>query len=168
MAAGAGFRRKPTESAIMVPCENPTSASAEGGSFRRASSASRKALRLGAAACTPSQRSPGMRKPSGNHSRPTGAWPQGRGAFIHAMKNSLGEKVWVRGLIQAHLGVSRKKILFAEHHQSHAAAGYFTSPFDHAAVLVVDAIGEWSTISAWEGRGRRLRPSGRVAQAHHR
>ena len=48
-------------------------------------------------------------------------------------------------------------VRYVGHHQSHAAAGYFTSPFDHAAILVVDAIGEWSTISAWEGRGRRLR-----------
>lgn len=48
-------------------------------------------------------------------------------------------------------------VRYVGHHQSHAAAGFFTSPFDHAAVLVVDAIGEWSTISAWEGRGRRLK-----------
>src|SRR3982751_417041 len=45
------------------------------------------------------------------------AFPRGRKAFVHAMKNSLGEKVWVRGLIQAHLGVPRSRILFTEHHQ---------------------------------------------------
>ena len=48
-------------------------------------------------------------------------------------------------------------VRYVGHHQSHAAAGFFTSPFDHAAILVVDAIGEWSTISAWEGRGRSLK-----------
>jgi carbamoyltransferase len=42
------------------------------------------------------------------------------------------------------------------HHESHAAAGFFTSPFDEAAILVVDAIGEWETISAWKGSGRSL------------
>ena len=52
------------------------------------------------------------------------AFPRGRKAFIHAMKNSLGDKVWVRGIIQSHLGVRPKKILFTEHHQSHAAAAW--------------------------------------------
>ena len=81
------------------------------------------------------------------------AWPTGRPAFVHAMSNSLGEKVWVRGLIQAHLGVSRKKILFTEHHQSHAAAAFLTAPTHEAAILTTDGVGEWATLSA--GRGRR-------------
>jgi carbamoyltransferase len=81
------------------------------------------------------------------------AWPHGREAFVHAMKNSLGEKVWVRGLIQAHLGVPRKKILFTEHHQSHAAAAFLTAPTDEAAILTTDGVGEWATLTV--GRGRR-------------
>jgi carbamoyltransferase len=48
-------------------------------------------------------------------------------------------------------------VRYVSHHHSHAAAGFFTSPFDEAAVLVVDAIGEWETVSAWAGRGRSLR-----------
>ena len=48
-------------------------------------------------------------------------------------------------------------VKYVGHHESHAAAGYFTSPFEEAAILVVDAIGEWDTISAWEGRGLSLR-----------
>jgi carbamoyltransferase len=48
-------------------------------------------------------------------------------------------------------------VQYVGHHESHAAAGFFTSPFEEAAVLVVDAIGEWDTISAWEGRGRSLK-----------
>lgn len=47
-------------------------------------------------------------------------------------------------------------VRFADHHEAHAAAGYFTSPFDEAAILVVDAIGEWDTISLWTGRGNKL------------
>jgi carbamoyltransferase len=43
------------------------------------------------------------------------------------------------------------------HHECHAAAGFYTSPFDEAAVLVIDAIGEWDTISIWHGRGKELR-----------
>ena len=51
------------------------------------------------------------------------AFPHSWRSFPHAMKNSLGEKVWVRGIISSQLGVPRSKILFTEHHQSHAAAG---------------------------------------------
>ena len=47
-------------------------------------------------------------------------------------------------------------IRYVGHHESHAAAGFFTSPFDQAAILVVDAIGEWETISAWKGCGQTL------------
>lgn len=81
------------------------------------------------------------------------AFPKGRRAFIHAMKNSLGEKVWVRGIIQAHLGIDRRKILFTEHHQSHAAAAFLTAPTDAAAILTTDGVGEWATLTV--GRGRR-------------
>jgi carbamoyltransferase len=81
------------------------------------------------------------------------AWPRGRGAFTHAMRNALGEKLWVRGLIQAHLGVPRKKILFTEHHQSHAAAAFLTAPTREAAILTTDGVGEWATLTV--GRGKR-------------
>src|SRR3954464_6640841 len=49
-------------------------------------------------------------------------FPRSWRSFPHAMKNMLGEKAWVRGVISSRLGVSGKKILFTEHHQSHAAA----------------------------------------------
>src|SRR5436190_20077179 len=88
------------------------------------------------------------------------AWPQGRGAFTHAMRNALGEKVWVRGLIQAHLGVARSKILFTEHHQSHAAAAFLTAPTEAAAILTTDGVGEWATLTV--GRGQRA-PGGRAS-----
>ena len=81
------------------------------------------------------------------------AFPAGRSAFIHAMKNALGEKVWVRGIIQAQLGVDRRKILFTEHHQSHAAAAFLTAPTDEAAILTTDGVGEWATLTV--GRGKR-------------
>ncbi|KQY27464.1 carbamoyl transferase [Caulobacter sp. Root487D2Y] len=81
------------------------------------------------------------------------AFPRGRGAFAHAMKNSLGEKAWVRGLITAQLGVRRDKILFTEHHQSHAAAAFLTAPTRHAAIMTTDGVGEWATLTV--GRGQR-------------
>lgn len=81
------------------------------------------------------------------------AFPRSWRSFPQAMKNSLGEKVWVRGIIASQLGVPSKKILFTEHHQSHAAAAFLTAPTREAAILTADGVGEWATLSV--GRGRR-------------
>jgi carbamoyltransferase len=48
------------------------------------------------------------------------------------------------------------RLTYSHHHASHAAAGYYTSPFDHCAVVVLDAIGEFECASIWEGRGGKL------------
>jgi len=85
------------------------------------------------------------------------AFPQSWRAFPKAMKNSLGEKVWVRGIISSHLGVPGRKVLFTEHHQSHAAAAFLTAPTRHAAILTSDGVGEWATLTV--GHGER-RPNG--------
>jgi len=62
------------------------------------------------------------------------SFPQSWRAFPKAMKNMLGEKLWVRGIISSQLGVPGRKILFAEHHLSHAAAAFLTAPCRHAAI----------------------------------
>jgi carbamoyltransferase len=85
------------------------------------------------------------------------AFPHSWRSFPQAMKNSLGEKMWVRGIIAAHLGCPAKKILFTEHHQSHAAAAFLTAPTERAAILTTDGVGEWATLTA--GIGER-RPNG--------
>ena len=79
------------------------------------------------------------------------AFPHSWRAFPAAMKNSLGEKVWVRGIISSHLGVPGRKILFTEHHQAHAATAFLTAPTRHAAILTTDGVGEWATLSVGEG-----------------
>src|SRR5436853_7407979 len=56
------------------------------------------------------------------------AFPQSWRTFPHAIRNTLGEKVWVRGIIASQLGVRRDRILFTDHHASHAAATFFTAP----------------------------------------
>src|SRR4051812_15845934 len=56
------------------------------------------------------------------------AFPRSRRAFVHAMKNTVGEKLWVKGIIAARLGVPGSKILFTRHHEAHAAATFFTAP----------------------------------------
>ncbi len=82
------------------------------------------------------------------------AFPHSWRSFPKAMKSSLGEKMWVRGIIAAHLGVPAKKILFTEHHQSHAAAAFLTAPTRHAAILTTDGVGEWATLTAGTGERR--------------
>jgi carbamoyltransferase len=80
------------------------------------------------------------------------AFPRSWRSFPHAMRNSLGEKMWVRGIIASHLEVPRQKILFTDHHASHAAAAFLTAPTREAAILTADGVGEWATLTA--GRGR--------------
>jgi carbamoyltransferase len=80
-------------------------------------------------------------------------------SFPRAMKSSLGEKLWVKGIIASHLGVSGRKILFTEHHQAHAAAAFLTAPTRAAAILTADGVGEWATLSV--GRGA-VRGNGRT------
>jgi carbamoyltransferase len=81
------------------------------------------------------------------------AFPRSWRSFPHAMKNTLGEKLWIKGIISSHLGVPGKKILFTEHHQAHAAAAFLTAPTKKAAILTADGVGEWATLSI--GKGER-------------
>jgi carbamoyltransferase len=82
------------------------------------------------------------------------AFPHSWRSFPAAMKSSLGEKVWVRGTISSHLGVPARKILFTQHHQSHAAAAFLTAPTDRAAILTMDGVGEWATLTVGHGERR--------------
>jgi carbamoyltransferase len=82
------------------------------------------------------------------------AFPHSWRSFPNAIKNSLGEKVWVRGIISSYLGVPRRKILFAGHHESHAAAAFLTAPTRRAAILTADGVGEWATLTVGHGERR--------------
>jgi carbamoyltransferase len=79
------------------------------------------------------------------------AFPRSWKAFPQAMKNSLGEKVWVRGIISSHLGVPRETIFFTRHHEAHAAAAFLTAPTRRAAILTADGVGEWATLTVGHG-----------------
>ena len=81
--------------------------------------------------------------------------PKGVQSYLKALPLWLKEKLWTRGNIRKHLGYSRP-ILFAEHHESHAASAFFPSPFQTAAILTMDGVGEWTTSSISVGRGNRL------------
>lgn len=83
-------------------------------------------------------------------------FPRSSGVFRHAMHRWLGEKLWVKSTIRRELNLPAKKVLFCDHHMSHAASAFFTSPFDEAAILTVDGAGEWSTATLGVGRGKRV------------
>jgi carbamoyltransferase len=73
------------------------------------------------------------------------------------MVNWLGDKLWIKSLIQKRLGVAPPKILFGEHHLSHAASAFLCSPFSEAATLTVDGVGEWTTASLGIGRDTEIK-----------
>ncbi len=81
--------------------------------------------------------------------------PAGFTSFIKAMPLWLKEKLWMGELIQKELGFTRD-LLFPEHHQSHAASAFYPSPFESAAILTMDGVGEWATTSWGVGAGNKL------------
>lgn len=85
--------------------------------------------------------------------------PRGWRTFPTVMSNWLGEKLDLRGTIRKELPELREDcaILFADHHQSHAASAFLPSPFDEAAILTVDGVGEWATTTIGVGRGPAVR-----------
>ncbi len=81
--------------------------------------------------------------------------PRGLASFLAAMPPWLKRKLWISGVIEEELGYSGK-LIFPEHHESHAASAFFPSPFERAAVLTVDGVGEWATTSWGVGNGTEL------------
>jgi carbamoyltransferase len=83
--------------------------------------------------------------------------PVGFRSFVKAMPLWLRSKLHLPREIRRGLqGQFRKGIVFAEHHESHAASAFFPSPFEEAAVLTLDGVGEWATASVGVGRGNRI------------
>ena len=73
--------------------------------------------------------------------------PRGLKSFTDVIPKWLHKRLWIKEEIKKHLGGYKGKIYFPEHHMSHAAYTFFTSPFDEAAILTVDGVGEWTTTS---------------------
>jgi carbamoyltransferase len=92
--------------------------------------------------------------------------PRGLRSFVTAMPVWLKEKLLLKSLLVEELseaagGLERQRLprlLFSEHHESHAASAFYPSPFAEAAVLCMDGVGEWATTSAWLGNGNQLTP----------
>jgi len=91
--------------------------------------------------------------------------PRGLRSFIAAMPIWLKEKLYLKSTLKKELGelgqlkaAQLPQLMFAGHHQSHAASAFYFSPYDSAAVLCLDGVGEWATTSAWLGKGNQLDP----------
>ena len=73
--------------------------------------------------------------------------PYGLGSFLDVIPKWLHKRLWVKEEIKKYLGRYRGRIIFPEHHLSHAAYTFFTSPFRESAILTIDGVGEWTTTS---------------------
>jgi carbamoyltransferase len=81
--------------------------------------------------------------------------PSGIASFIKAMPLWIKEKLWMKSYIQKELNFDGK-IIFPEHHESHAASAFFPSPFNKAAFLTMDGVGEWTTTSFGTGEKNHI------------
>lgn len=91
--------------------------------------------------------------------------PKGIRSFIAAMPIWLKEKLYLKSTLKRELaelaGCKAKDLpdlMFAEHHQSHAASAFYSSPYERAAVMCLDGVGEWATTTVWLGEGNKLTP----------
>ena len=93
-------------------------------------------------------------------------FPRSWRLFPRQMVAWLGDKLWIRDKLATSFEIPAQRILFSEHHLSHAASAFYGSPFEDAAVLAVDGVGEWATTSLWSGAGATLRPLGEIRWPH--
>ena len=91
--------------------------------------------------------------------------PHGVASFLKAMPLWLKEKLHMPREIRRLTGY-KGPILFSQHHEAHAASAFFPSPFDEAAIVCFDGVGEWATTSYWTGRGNRITPLQEIRFPH--
>jgi carbamoyltransferase len=82
--------------------------------------------------------------------------PRGWRSFLMAMPMWLSEKLWMAGDIKDALEGYEGDVLFGDHHESHAASAFYPSPFEQAAIVTMDGVGEWATSSIGVGRGSEI------------
>jgi len=99
--------------------------------------------------------------------------PRGYRSFTAAMPVWIKEKLFLKTTLKRELaslgGLKPRQVpqlLFTEHHQAHAAGAFFPSPFQKAAVLCLDGVGEWATTSAWKGLDHQLIPQWQIDFPH--
>ena len=83
-------------------------------------------------------------------------FPRSSAVFRESMQRWVTDKLWIKSMMAKKLRVPSSKLLFCDHHMSHAASSFFTSPFSEAAILTVDGAGEWSTATMSVGRENNI------------
>ena len=79
-------------------------------------------------------------------------FPKSWRTFGEAMITWFDEKMWIKSLLMREIGVPANKVLFTDHHLAHAASAFFCSPYEDAAILTIDGVGEWTTATMGYGR----------------
>ena len=92
--------------------------------------------------------------------------PRGLYSFIDVIPKWLHKRLWIKSEIHNSLKNFHGKIIFPEHHLSHAAHAYFTSPFDEAAILTVDGVGEWSTTTFGSAKNSKIELTNDIRWPH--
>ncbi len=85
-----------------------------------------------------------------------GTFPRSVAVFRESMQRWISDKLWIKSMMAKRLKLPASKLLFAEHHVSHAASSFFTSPFKEAAILTIDGAGEWTTSTMGVGRDNKI------------
>ncbi|MEX1024959.1 MAG: carbamoyltransferase [Planctomycetota bacterium] len=93
-------------------------------------------------------------------------FPRSSAVFRESMQRWISDKLWIKSMMSKRLGVPSSKLLFCDHHMSHAACSFFTSPFEESAILTVDGAGEWSTATMGVGRGNKIELSKELRFPH--
>lgn len=91
--------------------------------------------------------------------------PRGSKFFTVAIPIWLKQKLWIKDLIRKELQYDGK-IIFTDHHQSHAASAFFASPFEESAILTIDGVGEWATTSYGYGKGNKITLTNEIRFPH--
>ncbi len=103
--------------------------------------------------------------------------PRGGRSFIAAMQVWLNEKLFLKSELKKKFTLLQKelvpeqeikipKLLFSEHHLSHASSAFYPSPFKESVILCMDGVGEWATTSAWIGKGNKIKPLWEISFPH--
>jgi len=93
-------------------------------------------------------------------------FPRSRRVFQESMVAWLSDKLWIRAHLKQQLRVPDERIVFSDHHLSHAASAFFCSPFQDAAILTVDGVGEWASATCGIGRGSDIKLTREIRFPH--
>ncbi len=93
-------------------------------------------------------------------------FPKSRASFVRGMRNWLTERLWLSSSIPKALGCAPERLIWSDHHLSHAASAFYGSPHSEAAILVVDGVGEWASTTLYRGDSAGIRKLAEIRFPH--